>query len=74
MTDPRLELIRREVADLEARLGEPATTGARQELKRRITAVFQETEGALGELAALRGQIRDLVSCYQQVSTDSDPP
>ena len=61
MTDTGIDPIRREIAALEARLGQPAAPSDRDELKRRIIAVFKDTDGALSELTALRDRIKGLV-------------
>ncbi|MGE0441636.1 MAG: tetratricopeptide repeat protein [Gemmatimonadales bacterium] len=73
MSDARLEAIRREVADLEARLAAPAP-GSKDELKRRIVAVFKDTESTIGELQGIRDRIKALVDRYKQAGSDDGPP
>jgi tetratricopeptide (TPR) repeat protein len=64
------DAIRREVADLEARLADPGAVADRDALKRRIVAVFKETEAASAELAGLRDRIKGLVDRYKQAAAE----
>ena len=61
-----VEALRREVAELEARLGEVAAATEREALKRRIFAVYQGTEAAAAELVSLRDRIKSLVDRFKQ--------
>jgi tetratricopeptide (TPR) repeat protein len=70
MTDGRIAAITREIADLEAKLADPTAAASRDELKRRIVAVYQETDGALTQLTALRDRLKVVVDRYKQVSTE----
>lgn len=79
----RLEGLRELESELEAIRHRLATPGAREErddVRRRIVALFRRTDAALEELAALKEQIRVLVDQYKTVrdgdraATPPDPP
>jgi tetratricopeptide (TPR) repeat protein len=53
---------------IESRLGEAAGAGTREALKRDIITLFKEVDGALGELARLKDDLRGLVERYKQVA------
>jgi len=74
MTEGPIDAIRREVADLEARLAEPTAGSDRDGLKRRIVAVFKDTEAAAADIAALRDRIKALVDRYKQVTVEDGGP
>jgi tetratricopeptide (TPR) repeat protein len=59
-----------ELRRIEALLAGP---GGAEEAKRRIIALFKQVDGALGELAALKEEIRSLVERYKEVSADQAP-
>ena len=61
-----VEALRREVAELEARLSDPAAGADRDLLKRRIFAVYQGTEATAAEVASLRDRIKSLVDRFKQ--------
>lgn len=70
MTEPTLDAIRREIADLEAKV-EGATPAEREALKQRIIAVFKRTDAALAEFAAARERIKALVDRYKQTGPEA---
>lgn len=71
MTDsagPVLERFHQEHRRIAALLAAPGAPGASEEAKRRIIALFKQVDGALGELTALKEEIRGLVERYKDVS------
>ena len=76
MTDsaqPVLQRFHEELRRIGALLAAPGTPGAAEEAKRRIITLFKQVDGALGELAALKEEIRGLVERYKEVSADQAP-
>ena len=74
MTDLSLEAIQREIGDLEIRLDQAAAS-EREELKRRIVAVFKRTDAVLADFGAARDRIKGLVDRFKQlaVSAEGEP-
>lgn len=72
MSEAWLSDLRDEYAALAARLAAVPTGADRQAIKRDIVAYFKRVDGALGELAALKEQIRGLVEQYKQLSADTE--
>lgn len=72
MTEPWLAPLRDEYAALAARLGKAPAGAERQAIKRDIIAYFKRVDGALGELTALKEQIRALVEQYKQLAADAE--
>ncbi len=72
MTDPVLEAIRHEIADLEERLDRAAAPADRDELKQRIVAVFKRTDAGLAEYATARERIKSLVDRFKRMGADPD--
>ena len=72
MTEDWLAGLRDEYAALAARLDASPAVGERQAVKRDIVAYFKRVDGALGELTALKEQIRGLVEQYKQLSADAE--
>jgi tetratricopeptide (TPR) repeat protein len=68
-----LDAIRRELASLEANL-ELAGLEEREHLKRRIVAVFKQTDAALADFQAARDRIKALVDRYKQLAADDGGP
>jgi len=67
-----LEALRQEYAGLQARLDAGAVGAERQAVKRDIVAYFKRVDGSLGELAALKEQIRGLVEQYKKLPGDGE--
>ena len=72
MTDDLLRTLRGEYAAIAARLAGAPGGAERQALKRDIISYFKRVDGALGELGALKEQIRALVEQYKQLAADAD--
>jgi tetratricopeptide (TPR) repeat protein len=72
VTEAWLRALRDEYTAIAARLGSVPAGGERQAVKRDIIAYFKRVDGALGELTALKEQIRGLVEQYKQLSTDAE--
>lgn len=70
MTDGLLRTLRDEYAALAGRLAAAPTGPDRLALKRDIIAYFKRVDGALGELAALKEQVRTLVEQYKQLAAE----
>ena len=77
MTDPRveayLESLRAEFRDIDAALAAHPIGPARARVKGRIVALFKRVDGALGELAQLKEEIRGLVTRYKETAVDAPP-
>ena len=71
MRDPDLDAIQREIADLEAGLERPGAPD-RDELKRRIVAVFKKTDAVLADFTAARDRIKALVDRFKRLTADAD--
>ena len=67
---PVLERFHEEYRRIAGLLAAPGAPGATEEAKRRIIALFKQVDGTLGELAALKEEIRGLVERYKEVSAD----
>lgn len=74
MSGDLVEALVREVEDLDARLGSGLDPAGREDVKRRIVAVFKRTEAALADLGAVRERIRGLVDRYKRADADDGPP
>lgn len=72
MTEGWLTTLRDEYDALAARLGKAPAGAERQAIKRDIVAYFKRVDGTLGELTALKEQIRALVEQYKQLAADAD--
>ncbi|MEZ4412628.1 MAG: tetratricopeptide repeat protein [Gemmatimonadales bacterium] len=72
MTEAWLTGLRDEYAALAARLDTMPVGPERQAVKRDIVAYFKRVDGALGELGALKEEIRTLVERYKQLAADAD--
>ncbi|HMU61336.1 MAG TPA: tetratricopeptide repeat protein [Gemmatimonadales bacterium] len=72
MSETWLAALRDEYAALAARLDATPTGPERQAVKRDIVAYFKRVDGALGELSALKEEIRVLVERYKQLAADAD--
>ena len=72
MTEGWLTTLRDEYDALAARLGKAPAGAERQAIKRDIIAYFKRVDGTLGELTALKEQIRALVEQYKQLAADAD--
>lgn len=73
MTGPTESIVaplRAEFQAITALLAAPATPDSPEEAKRRIIALFKLVDGALGDLALLKEEIRGLVERYKEVSAD----
>jgi tetratricopeptide (TPR) repeat protein len=69
MTEPWLTALRTQYQEIEGRLAEPGDAAGREAIKRDIIALFKRVDGALGDLAQLKEEIRSLVEKYKQVSS-----
>jgi tetratricopeptide (TPR) repeat protein len=72
VTEAWLTGLRDEYAALAARLDTMPVGPERQAVKRDIVAYFKRVDGALGELGALKEEIRALVERYKQLAADAD--
>lgn len=72
MTESWLAGLRDEYAALSARLDAIPAGAERQIIKRDIVAYFKRVDGALGEVTALKEQIRELVERYKQLAADAE--
>ena len=64
------EALRREIALLETSLELASAVADRDELKRRIIAVFKATDIAIADLQSTRDRIKGLVDRYKQLGAD----
>jgi tetratricopeptide (TPR) repeat protein len=65
-----LDALRADVGALARDIDAGPTGAERDELKRRIVAVFKRADTALGELTAIREEIKGLVDRYKQLTVD----
>ena len=72
MTEAWLKALRDEYAALADRLGKAPAGAERQAIKRDIIAYFKRVDGTLGELTALKEQIRALVEQYKQLAAEGE--
>ena len=72
MTEAWLKALRDEYATLAARLEKVPAGAERQAIKRDIIGYFKRVDGTLGELTALKEQIRVLVEQYKQLAADAE--
>lgn len=72
MTEDPLAGLRHEFAALSARVDAAPAGAERQTVKREIIAYFKRVDGTLGELTALKEQIRGLVEQYKQLAVDAE--
>jgi len=63
--------IEREIAALEAEIGQAASPVTREQVKRRIVAIYKETEAGLNHFESLRERIKILVERYKQGAADT---
>ncbi|MEO8450761.1 MAG: tetratricopeptide repeat protein [Gemmatimonadota bacterium] len=66
--------LRAEYRAIEAGLESATALADREELKRRIVALFKRTDAALGHLSGLKEEIRLLVDRYKQLSIEAAGP
>ncbi|MHB1328266.1 MAG: tetratricopeptide repeat protein [Gemmatimonadales bacterium] len=71
MTERVVGPIEREIAALEAEVGQAATPVAREQVKRRIVAIYKETESSLTHFESLRDRIKGLVEAYKQGAAET---
>jgi tetratricopeptide (TPR) repeat protein len=75
MTDAWVGQVRARFQDIERRLDAAAKGPAdRDAIKRDIIDLFKRVDGALGELAQIKEEIRGLVDRYKQLSASADAP
>jgi tetratricopeptide (TPR) repeat protein len=74
MSDASAAALRIQYREIEQRLELIAGDADREAVKRDIIALFKRVDGALGELAQLKEEIRTLVDRYKQVGAASDAP
>jgi tetratricopeptide (TPR) repeat protein len=74
MSDASAAGLRVQYREIEQRLELIAGDADREAVKRDIIALFKRVDGALGELAQLKEEIRTLVDRYKQVGAASDAP
>jgi len=72
--EPLLEALRREIDEIGDSLTARPDAASREQLKRRIAAVFKRTDSALAELNAARERIRGLVDRVKQLATEESGP
>lgn len=68
MSEPWLDQLRAEQAELGRRLDTAADREVREAIKRDIIAHFRRVDAALGELSQLKEEIRGLVDRYKQLN------
>jgi tetratricopeptide (TPR) repeat protein len=68
---PETEILREEFQAIAAVLDRAPVGAARDDVKRRIVALFKRVDGALGEMTQLKEEIRGLVSRYKEAAVDS---
>lgn len=75
MTDPRpdpvLETLRVEFRAIGAALDDAPSGAPREDVKRRIVALFKRVDGTLGELTQFKEDIRGLVTRYKESAADA---
>lgn len=69
--DPIVAALREEFRDIAAALDASPARLQREEVKRRIIGFFKRVDGALGDLAELKEEIRGLVDRYKQSASDA---
>jgi tetratricopeptide (TPR) repeat protein len=74
MTDAAVKPFRDRFRELEQRLDGAPTGADREALKRDIIDFFKRVDGALGELAQIKEDIRGLVDRYKQLGTSAEGP
>ncbi len=74
MTDSWVAALRGQYREIEQRLDAIAGTAERDAVKRDIISLFKQVDGALGELARLKEDIRTLVDRYKQAGAAADAP
>jgi tetratricopeptide (TPR) repeat protein len=74
MTDAAVKPFRDRFRELEQRLDGAPTGADREVLKRDIIDFFKRVDGALGELAQIKEDIRGLVDRYKQLGTSAEGP
>lgn len=72
MTDPWIQGLHDEFAGLRARVEGAGAAADRMAIKRDIIAHFKRVDGALGELTALKEQIRGLVEQYKKLAGEPE--
>jgi len=75
MTDASVGQLRASLQDIARRLDAAASGPAdRDAIKRDIIELFKRVDGALGELAQMKEEIRGLVDRYKQLAAPADAP
>jgi len=74
MSDTSVATLREQYREIEQRLGAIGTVNDRELVKRDIIALFKRVDGALGDLAQLKEDIRTLADRYKQLGATSDAP
>jgi tetratricopeptide (TPR) repeat protein len=74
MTDSWVAGLRVQYREIEQRLDAIASSAERDAVKRDIIGLFKQVEGALGELAQLKEDLRTLVDRYKQAGAAADAP
>ena len=74
MTDLGVTPFRERLRELEQRLDGSPAGAAREQLKRDIIEFFKRVDGALGELAQIKEEIRGLVDRYKQLGSATEGP
>jgi tetratricopeptide (TPR) repeat protein len=74
MSETWLVGLRGQYREIEQRLEAVGGTGDREAVKRDIIGLFKRVDGALGELAQLKEDIRTLVDRYKQLGAAADAP
>jgi tetratricopeptide (TPR) repeat protein len=72
VTEAWISALRDEYRSIETRLAAVPTGLERSAVKREIIAYFKRVDGALGELAQLKEEIRGLVERYKQLAGESE--
>jgi len=74
VTDLGVTPFRERFRELEQRLDGNPTGADREQLKRNIIEFFKRVDGALGELAQIKEEIRGLVDRYKQLGSATEGP
>jgi tetratricopeptide (TPR) repeat protein len=74
MSDTWVAGLRGQYREIEQRIETISGEGDREAVKREIIGLFKRVDGALGELAQLKEDIRTLVDRYKQASAAVDAP
>jgi tetratricopeptide (TPR) repeat protein len=74
MSDTWVAGLRGQYREIEQRIETISGEGDREAVKREIIGLFKRVDGALGELAKLKEDIRTLVDRYKQASAAVDAP